>query len=129
MLFPGYFADLNRRRADFHRREAMLAETNEYAEELARMECDGADASPAMDVRRKLFELPDSTLIGIAATIIEGWTPILLKQSADLTDVDLLIAALRDRSAQFAVLEADADEPYLTLDRLINTTTKGSRNV
>lgn len=74
----------------------------------------GAAITPDV-VRSALDELPDSQLIAIAATIIAGWKPILLPTStAALTDVDVLVAALRDRAAQFRAVEHDADEPFLT---------------
>lgn len=65
------------------------------------------------EIRSALDELPDSTLIFIAATVIAGWKPILLSSAAAaMTDVDLLIDTLRDRATQFRVVEADADRPF-----------------
>lgn len=66
-------------------------------------------------VRSALDDLSDSKLLRIAATIIAGWKPILLSTAvAALTDVDLLVQALRDRADQFEAVEADADAPFLT---------------
>lgn len=93
---------------------------------LGRMESDGPDASsPApilpADVRVELAELPDSQLIDLAAHIIAGWTPLLLRTTGDLTDVDVFVATLRDRAAQFAAVEADLDRPFLTAVHLTNS--------
>lgn len=80
-----------------------------------RMESDGPDQTdpiPTSEVRSAFDELPDSRLLNIAATVIAGWKPILLKTTGDLTDVDVLVDALRDRAAQFAAVELDADEPF-----------------
>jgi hypothetical protein len=73
-----------------------------------------APAIPPTEIRSALDELPDSQLINIAATVIAGWKPILLHTLTDLTDIDVLIAALSDRAAQFRAVEHDAAEPFLT---------------
>lgn len=69
---------------------------------------------PRETVRSALDELSDSKLLTIAANLIDSWAPILLKTTRRATDVDLLVAALRDRASQFAAIEADADRPFLT---------------
>ncbi|AKF14535.1 hypothetical protein SEA_CAMBIARE_33 [Mycobacterium phage Cambiare] len=88
----------------------------------------GESIAPDM-VRSALDELPDSKLLRIAATIIAGWKPILLSaQLAALTDLDLFIAALRDRANQFEAVERDAGEPWLSTDHLLehlNPRTRG----
>ncbi|ACR77567.1 hypothetical protein PBI_SCHIEBEL_35 [Mycobacterium phage Schiebel] len=66
---------------------------------------------PLGDVRAALDDLSDSKLLNIAATIIAGWKPILLKTTGDLTDVDVLVDALRDRATQYAVVESDDVPP------------------
>jgi hypothetical protein len=90
----------------------------EYAIAAGRFESDGPDLAapiPLDEVRCALDELPDSKLLRIAATIIAGWKPILLSTAvAALTDVDVLVQALRDRANQFEAVEADADKPFLT---------------
>jgi hypothetical protein len=83
---------------------------------VGRLESDGPDAVapiPGDDVRAALDEMSDADLYGIAATVIKGWTPILLKTHHTATDVDILIDALRDRSAQFAAIDAHAESPRL----------------
>lgn len=95
-----------------------------YFDTFGRMESDAADVIaptptiPPSDVRSALDELPDSQLINVAATVIAGWKPILLHTLTDLTDIDVLIAALSDRAAQFAAVEHDAAEPFLTTAHL-----------
>lgn len=76
------------------------------------------DAIPRDEVCAALAELDDSQLVTIAATIIAGWKPILLKTTGHLTDVDALVEELRARAAIFAAVERDADEPHLTPARL-----------
>lgn len=105
--------------------------------QYGRMECEGPDAAdtyipaefrippawapiPLTDVRAALDELPDSSLLSIAATIIAGWKPILLKTTGDHTDVDVLIDVLHDRATQFRAVERDANTPLLTVDHLID---------
>jgi hypothetical protein len=66
---------------------------------------------PLRDVRVALDDLSDSKLLNIAATIIAGWKPILLKTADGPTDVDVLVDALRDRATQYAVVEFDGDSP------------------
>lgn len=61
---------------------------------------------PLDEVRAVLDELPDSTVITIAASIIAGWKPILLKATADLTDVDVLLDVMRDRATQYRIAES-----------------------
>ncbi|QBP30248.1 hypothetical protein KDW77_gp34 [Mycobacterium phage Pinnie] len=79
-------------------------------------------------VRSALDDLPDSKLLRIAATIITGWKPILLSSAAAaLTDLDLFIAALRDRADQFEAVERDANEPWLNTDHLIDHLTPRDR--
>lgn len=82
----------------------------------------GQSIAPA-EVRSALDELPDSGLLRIAATVIAGWKPILISAAAAaLTDVDLFIAALRDRADQFEAVERDADSPLpLTPSDLLDT--------
>lgn len=64
------------------------------------MECDGPDQTRPVPVdtasRESLHKLDDSILLELAADVIDGWTPLR---------VDLLVEALRDRSAQFAGVE------------------------
>jgi hypothetical protein len=72
-------------------------------------------------VRSAINDLPDSTLLGVAATVIDGWKPILLKTSADVTDVDVLVDALRYRASQFRAVEHDADAPFLSPTHLTNS--------
>lgn len=68
-----------------------------------------APAIAPAEVRAAIDELPDSKLLNIAAQIIAGWKPILLSAEAGaLTDVDVLVDALRDRAARFAAAEVDA---------------------
>lgn len=94
----------------------------EYAVSAGRMESDGPDLTkpiPRDEVRCALDELPDSQLLNIAATVLGGWKPILLSTAASaLTDVDVLIEALRDRAAQFRAVEDDAREPWLSTTHL-----------
>ncbi len=79
-------------------------------------------------VRSALDDLPDSKLLRIAATIITGWKPILLSSAAAaLTDLDLFIAALRDRADQFEAVERDANEPWLSTDHLMDHLTPRDR--
>lgn len=69
----------------------------------------GGPAIPREDVRRALDSRTDAELFAIAATVIEGWIPILLPDHvAAMTDVHLLVAALRDRAAQFEAVERDS---------------------
>ena len=73
-------------------------------------------------IRSALDELPDSKLLRIAATIIAGWRPLLVRDHvAALTDVDLLIETLRDRATQFEAIESDAAKPFLTTANLLET--------
>lgn len=68
---------------------------------------------PRVHIREALDDMPDSTLIGLAASLIAGWSPILIRRELlDMTDVDLLIDVLRDRATQFRVVEADSDNPF-----------------
>lgn len=65
--------------------------------------------------RRALDSRTDAELFGIAATVIEGWIPILLPEHvAAMTDVDLLVETLRDRAAMFEAIDRDAAKPFLT---------------
>lgn len=89
------------------------------------MESDGpllswpAPAIPRAEVRSALDDLSDSKLLNVAATVIAGWKPILLStEAAALTDVDLLVEALRDRAAQFQAVEHDAGEAWQSPDHL-----------
>lgn len=74
-------------------------------------------------IRSALDALPDSKLLRIAATIIAGWRPLLVRDHvAALTDVDLLIETLRDRANQFEAVERDADRPFPNnVDHLVDT--------
>lgn len=77
---------------------------------------------PRDTIRSALDELPDSKLLRIAATIIAGWRPLLVRDHvAALTDVDLLIETLRDRATQFEAIESDAAKPFLTTANLLET--------
>ncbi|AHJ86583.1 hypothetical protein Jolie2_33 [Mycobacterium phage Jolie2] len=65
-------------------------------------------------IRSALDELSDSKLLRIAAKVIAGWRPLLVRDHvAALTDVDLLIEVLRDRADQFEAVE----NPLLTTVR------------
>lgn len=71
---------------------------------LGGFESDGPDIAkpiPRVEVRQAVDELTDSQLLNIAATVIDS-----------LTDADVLVAALRDRAAQWAVVEADAADQF-----------------
>lgn len=87
-----------------------------FPDAAGRMESDGPDQAaptptiPRGDVRSALAEQSDSSLIAIAADVIHGWTPLLLKTSRDVSGADLLVEALRDRAAQFAAVEDKAAE-------------------
>ena len=95
------------------------------------MESDGPQLAWGInrgEIRSALDELSDSKLLNIAATIIAGWKPLLLSvEAAALTDVDLLVQALRDRAAQFRAVEDDADEPFhpVQLDTLYDSPRRG----
>lgn len=70
---------------------------------------------PTREVAVALDGLPDSELLGIAAKVIEGWTPILLRTTRTSTNVDALVATLRDRAAQFEAAEYGVEpEPFLS---------------
>lgn len=97
-----------------------------------RMESDGPDQTdgvpsippaprpnPTPDQLRSMIdELDDSSLLNTAATVIAGWKPLLLKTTGDLTDVDVLVAALRDRAAQFEDVERDCGDAWLSPEHL-----------
>lgn len=66
---------------------------------------------PRGELSSALDELPDSELLNIAATIIAGWKLILLNTTGDLTGVNVLVDALRDRASEFEAVEGEADQP------------------
>ena len=83
---------------------------------LGGMESDGPDLTkpapiPLSEVRSAVADLPDSQLLRVAATVIEGWTPLLLAVTRDATDADVLVETLRDRAAQFEAVETDVERP------------------
>lgn len=96
---------------EFSEREAA-----EFLLASGRMESDGPDATAPVPgtVGAELADLPDLQLIRMAAQILRGWIPILLATQAGTTDVEAFVAELEDRAAQFAVVEADAVQPFLT---------------
>lgn len=67
---------------------------------------------PSGEIRSALDELDDSQLLNVAALIIAGWKPLLLKTAGDLTDVDVLVEALCDRASQFAAFKDVAERPF-----------------
>lgn len=88
-----------------------------------RMASDGPDQAdptpvPRADVRSALDELPDSKLLNLAATIIAG-------TARCLSDVDVLVDALRDRAAQFAAIEEPSSTPALLGAHLTDSTRRG----
>ncbi|MCV7226100.1 hypothetical protein [Mycolicibacterium komossense] len=117
----GLGAKLRTRRegfSDYHAGEFLLSGADVRAGRVSgRMESDGPDQTetiPADAVRFGLNDLPDSELMTIAATVLEGWTPLLFKATGATACADLLVAALRDRASQFRAVELDAGEPFLT---------------
>lgn len=75
---------------------------------LGGMESDGPDLAkplpiPNPQIVSAVSELPDSQLFRVAAVIIDSHR-----------GGNALVAALRDRAAQFEVVERDADKPFLT---------------
>lgn len=74
----------------------------------------GGDRIPEATVRRAVADRTDAELFAIAATVIEGWIPILLPHHvAAMTDVHVLVGELRNRSAMFEAIERDAAKPFL----------------